>query len=67
MVNKKCWKYGLTLSILGKKYSRQYFETCFLIFQENKVSHIMQIVICMKYQTLSYEKNMKKYYQFVVC
>ena len=42
----KCWfKYlPLTLSTLGKIFSRRHFEIFFLFFTENRIWHFMQIV-----------------------
>ena len=34
----------LTLSTLGKIFSRRYFEIFFLFFPENRIWHFMQIV-----------------------
>ena len=36
--------YGLTLSTLGKIFSRRHFEIFFLFFSENRIWHFMQIV-----------------------
>ena len=53
----------LTLITLGKKFRRVHFEILFLIFQENKDWHFMQIVpmetIRMKSQILFCMKNKK--------
>ena len=40
---------------------------CFLFFPENRTWHFMQIVICMKWQSLFFEINKKKIFQNVVC
>ena len=34
----------ITLCMLGKKFSRQYFEIFYLLFLENRIWHFMQIV-----------------------
>ena len=55
---------NLTLSTLGKMFSRRQFEISFsLIFPENRIRHFMQIVshgdTCMKCQILFSLKNKK--------
>ena len=61
--------FPLTLGMLGNNFSRQHFETFFLIFPENRLWYFMQLsqeTICMNCQSLSSEKN-KKNIMTAVC
>ena len=57
------WQLSLTLSTLGKFFSRLHFEIFFFLYPENWIWHFMQIVsmetICMKCQILFWGKNKK--------
>ena len=60
-------KTGLTLTTLGKIFSRWYFEIVVIYFPENRNWNFMQTKVCIKCQILFSGKNKKKYHQFVVC
>ena len=56
--------FRLMLCILGKNFSRRYFEIYFLFLPENRFWHLMKIV---SLHEMSEPVFWKKYHQFVVC